>query len=285
MNPLKIVTAVMLISLMLEMGLICDRDHLIAALKNYQIIARALLANFILVPIFGVLAVRLFQLNDYVATGLLLMAIAPGVPFIGLAGGRSKGGSLGLALALAFLMPVISVITIPLTAPLVIPAGEVGRVSANHLLVPLVLCQLVPLLIGMGIVDRAPALAARLTRPVRLIFVASLLVVLALLFPAIVKAIGSVYGSRGMLATLFVVILSLAAGWIVSTPDPKYKRTLAIGTALRNIGLCAFIATTDFPDTLVAPTVLTYLIVQVLVCAIAGVYFRRTMSPIAPAAA
>ena len=51
---------------------------------------RVVLANFIVVPIIGVFVVRVFALDDLIAVGILLMAIAPGVPFLPLLAGDEK---------------------------------------------------------------------------------------------------------------------------------------------------------------------------------------------------
>ena len=96
MNPTKVVAIVMLVSIMLNAGLEINREHLMTALKSYGLFARALLANFIIVPLLGVLLVRVFRLDAQVAIGFLLMAIAPGVPFLVRAAGRKPGGALGL---------------------------------------------------------------------------------------------------------------------------------------------------------------------------------------------
>jgi bile acid:Na+ symporter, BASS family len=282
MTPIKLLAAVMLISLMLDAGLQANREHLLAALKNYGVIGRALLANFIIVPVLGVLAVRLFQLNGEVATGVLLMAIAPGVPLVVYASGRKKGGSLGLAIALAILMPVLTVVTFPITAPLVLPAA--ARMPAADILRSLLLFQLLPLLIGMVLARRTPGVAERLARPVGVIFLVTLIALLSFLAPAIAKSVASVYGSRAILAMLVVVVLSIVTGWILGGPVDEYRRTVSIATALRNIGLCLVIATTDFPGTLVGPTVMTYLVIQAIVSSIIGAYFKRTAGPVATAA-
>jgi BASS family bile acid:Na+ symporter len=283
-SPVKIVAAITLISLMLNAGLLCNRDHLMAVLKHYGLIGRALLANFVVVPILGVLAVKLFALNDEIATGLLLMAIAPGVPFVVFSASRKKGGSLGFAIALAFLMPLISIVTIPFTARLVLPTAEEAQLPVAQFLTTLVLFQLIPLIVGIIVGEVAPSLAGRLARPLGLLFLVALVVLLVMLAPAIMKAITSVYGSRGMLAMLVVVVLSVATGWLLGGPEPEFRRTLGIATALRNIGLCALIAAASFPDTLVAPAVMVYLIVQIIVSALVGAYFKRRIKPIATAA-
>lgn len=276
MSPQKITALVMLISLMLSAGLEINREQLMAALKNVGLIARALLANFIIVPIFGVVFVRLFHVAGDVAIGVLLMAIAPGVPFLVRAAGRQTGGSLGFAAALAFIMPALSIITIPLTAPLVFPPDALAHVPAVQLGITLVIFQLVPLLIGLLVADRAPALAEKLKRPLTLVFFIAVIVLLVILGPSLVEAVTSVYGSHGILAMLVIVLLSVATGWLLGGPTGEYRRTLGIATALRNIGTCAVIASASFPDTLVSPTVLVYFLVQFIVTVIFRIFFHRS---------
>ena len=43
----------MLVSLMLGAGMEINREHLMAALRDVGLMSRALLANFVLVPLFG----------------------------------------------------------------------------------------------------------------------------------------------------------------------------------------------------------------------------------------
>ena len=276
MGPQKIAAIVMLVSLMLAAGLEINREHLMAALKNVGLLARALLANFIIVPIIGYVVVRLFQVEGYIAVGILLMAIAAGVPFLVRAAGRQPGGSLGLAAALAFIMPALSIVTIPLTALLVLPPDMKASVPFVQLIVSLVGIQLVPLLIGLLIADRAPALAAKLQRPLTLLFAVAVIALLIIIGPELLKDVVAVYGSHGMLAAFVIVLLSLLTGWVLGGPEPQNRRTLSIATALRNIGTCAVIGTASFPNTLVTPTVLVYLLIQFVVTVILRIYFGRT---------
>jgi bile acid:Na+ symporter, BASS family len=281
MNPEKVAAIVMLVSLMLSAGLEINVEHLLAALKNYGLIARALLANFIVIPIFGVLLARAFHLDQYVAIGFVLMALAPGVPFLVRAAGRTPGGSLGFAAALAFILPALSIVTIPLTARfifaagLIAPAAVAGSVPFGRIAVTLFGFQLIPLLVGLLIANRAPKLAIKLRRPLLLLFVIAVVALLVILGPILVKAVAAVYGSHGMWAILVLVLLSVGTGWILGGPSIQYRRTLSIATMLRNIGTCAVVATATFPKTLVAPTVLTYFIFQFLISIIFRVYFHR----------
>ena len=284
MSAQKITVAILLVSLMLQTGLEVNLANVVAALKDYRSLGRAFLANFIIVPVLAVVLVKLFQLNDFIAIGILLMAIAPGVPFLPFSGGRKKGGSLGFALCLAFLMPLISLVTVPITASLVLPRGEVADFPISSLLINIICFQLLPLVAGAVIAERAPQVADKLLRPVALVFILALVVVLAALLPDIVKSIGTVYGSRGIITALLLIVLSTLTGWLLGGADIKYRRTLAIGTTLRNVGLALLITSANFPDRRVAAMVMSYFIIQVIVAAAAGKMFSRAGESGTPAA-
>ena len=273
MNPAKIVAIVMLVSLMLHTGLQVNLAHLATCLRNVGLLGRALLANFVLVPLYGVLFTRLFHLSEPITIGVLLMAISPGVPFVVLSGGRRKGGSLGFAVELAFLLPALSIITVPITASLVLP-GE--HISTSSVVASLFVFQLIPLLIGIFINERAPEAAARLQRLVGIVAIIAVVVLFGLLGPGLVRAVASVYGSRGILGMLCVVILSLLTGWAFGGSERAYRRTLSAGTGLRNVGLAAVIATTTFGKGQVAEAVLVYLLVQLILVTLVGVLYTRT---------
>lgn len=271
----------MLVSLTFGAGLQVDREHLMTSLKNIGLLGRALLANVVFVPALGVVLAKLFALPPKIATGFLLMAIAPGVPFV-LAQVRKRGGRLGFAVELALVLPIVSVVTIPITAFFVLPAGAEAKIPLAQFLVTLILFQVVPLLIGMFVAGRAPGVAQRLGRPLQFLFFLSAIILIAVLFPTIVHDIALVYGSHGMWAMLCLVLLSLLVGWLLGAPHPQDRRVLAIGTALRNIGLCVLLATTSLRSPTVAATVLTYFVIQLVVVTLVGLYFAR--SPVQEAA-
>ncbi|HEY6326052.1 MAG TPA: hypothetical protein VIW73_05985 [Candidatus Cybelea sp.] len=275
MNPAKIVAIVLLVSLMLHTGLQVNVAHLKVVLRDYGLLGRAFLANFIIVPALGVLFTRVvFHVADPIATGILLMAICPGVPFVVLSGGRKKGGSLGLAVELAFLLPALSIITVPITASLVLPGSPI---SANSVIVSLVVFQLVPLLLGMFVSATAPQLAARLVRPLLIVVLVVIVALLVVLGGPIARAIETVYGSLGALASVCIVLSSLITGWILGGTERAYRRTLSVGTGLRNVGLAALLATSVFGKGDVAAAVLTYFIVQMVLVTLLGVFYTRTV--------
>ncbi|MBV8081584.1 MAG: bile acid:sodium symporter [Candidatus Eremiobacteraeota bacterium] len=255
-----------------------NRANLIALLKDWWLLARAIIANFIIVPVLGVLLVRAFRLSDDVATGVLLMAIAPGGLGVIMSGGRKHGGSLDLAVSLALIFGLLSFITIPITAPLVLPAGEAANIPAGRL-ISILLFQVVPLLLGTFVAYRAPAVAERLARPFTLITYLGMLVILVIVGPKIWASITTVYGSRGMLTELTLIVLSLITGYLAGGPLREHRRTLSLGTAVRVFALALAISTAQFPGTDVTAAVLTYFVLQVLVSLVVGAIYGRTAQP------
>lgn len=278
----------MLVSLMLQSGLQLDRSRLSGVLKEYGLLLRAVVANVIAVPLFAFLLVRFMHLEPYIAIGILLMAMAPGVPFLANAAGKRAGGSLSLALTLSFLLPALSIVTVPVTAKLILPADLQAAISFSRLIVTLALFQFVPLLAGSVISARASGLAAKLMRPLAAVVAVCILAMLGMLAPALAKAVATVYGSYGLLAALTVVSFSLGAGWVSGGAHGPYRNTLALATVLRNVALAFVIAADNFGGTPVRAMVAAYFLIQVVVSSIFGRIFAismRARETAAPAAA
>lgn len=276
MDLVKLIVLVMLVSLMFGTGLKVDRAGLAAVLRNTSLLGRVLLANIVLVPLYGVVMVQVLHLSAFVATGILLMAVAPGVPFIVKAGVGKGGGSLDLAAALAFFLPVVAVVTVPFTLWVVLPLELSEPLRLGHTLVTLVLFELLPLVIGVIVRDRAASLADRLERPAQFLFLLMVVATLVLLAPTIGKALGTIYGTGGILAAAVIALLSLATGWFLGGPDRDFRSTLAIGTTLRNIGIALAVAKENFTDDAVTAAVLTYVVVQILAMLSFSTYLGRT---------
>ena len=270
----QIVAIVLLASLMFGAGLQLDRTSLLATFRNVGLLARAVLANFVVVPAIAFACTYVFRIAQPIAIGLLLMAIAPGVPFVVLSGGRQKGGDHELAVSLALLLPAISVLTVPVTADLVLPVDMRGGVPMSHL-AGLMLFQLLPLVAGALVAGYAPAIARRVARPVSIAMLVSLIALLAIVAPTIVRSVTMVFGTFGIFAMLVTTLLSLAAGWLLGGSRVEYRRTLGIATLLRNPALAILIASTEFQEPLVSAAVVTYFVVQFVVAVVASTVFGQ----------
>jgi predicted Na+-dependent transporter len=273
----KIIVAVFLAAFMLQAGLGCDFNDLMTALKNRGMMIRAFLAEFIVVPIVGVIVVRLFMLDDFVAAGILLMAIAPGVPFLPMLAGAKHGGNQGLATALTVLLPAVSIVTVPITAPLVLPVNATAHIVLARFIFNLLLLQLLPLAIGLFIRARSPQNAPSLIKAFMTIAALAILVLLFAVVPRMGAAFATVYGSRGLMATLALVILSAATGWLFGSSDPQYRNTMTLSTVLRNFGLALLVTGQNFQGTVATPVVITYFVIQFIVANVLAVFLKRTV--------
>ena len=278
MMLLKVLALIMIVSTMFGAGLQVDRQRLRETLRQYGLLGRALLANFVLVPLFAVLLVRLFHVESGVAIGIVLMAMAPGVPFLANSAGRSGGGSLSFALTIAFCFAALSVITIPITIELALPPAAAAQIPVAKFLITLVAFQLVPLVLGALVGPRlATPFADKLVKILHLAFLAAALVLVVAIFPRLLHSVSTVYGFGHLLIIAAVGAFSVAAGWLLGGPQRPYRRTLSIATLLRNIGLCALIGTGPaFVNTNVVPAIFTYFLVTFALSLPVRAYFRRT---------
>jgi bile acid:Na+ symporter, BASS family len=274
----KIVVAVFLVAFMFHAGLGCDYHDLLKALRNINCMLRIFAANFVVVPIIGLITIRVIPLDDFVAAGIILMAISPGVPFLPMIAGTKHGGDEGLATGLAVLLPAISVITVPITAPLVLPANAEAHIGLATFVTNLVALQLVPLLIGLYIRARAPSIAATLIKVAILIAVLALVVVSFGLVPKMGEAFASVYGSHGLLVTLLLIVLSAATGWLFGGSEVRIRNTITLSTIMRNFGLALAITGPSFPGTVASASVLTYFVLQFVLANVLGTFLKRTVS-------
>ena len=74
-NPLVLI---LLIEMMVATGLGVSFGDLAGVVKNAGLLARAALANYVLVPTAAILLLYLFQTDPMVSAGFLLVAVCPG---------------------------------------------------------------------------------------------------------------------------------------------------------------------------------------------------------------
>jgi BASS family bile acid:Na+ symporter len=276
MATVKIAAAILLIALTFNAGLQLDRQRLLAAFKDVSLLLRVTLANFIIVPILGILVEKVFRLPPGVATGFMLMAICAGVPFTVLSI-RERGGRFNVAAALALYLPILSLVFVPLMASWVLPLAADAHLPMLRFFVTLLLLQVLPATIGILIASSslqgAVPILERISRIGALVMLGVLVIFSS---PDLARSIAMLYGTLDLLAAAVLTILALVTGWLLGGAHTEDRRTVASATALRNVGLSMLIATTSFAaDHDTSAAVLTYFFIQVVVTTIVGVYWAR----------
>jgi bile acid:Na+ symporter, BASS family len=265
----KATTAAMLsfvVSSMLAIGAGLTIRQIIEPLRNARLVAFALLANFVLMPLGAFALAKLLRLQEPFGIGLLLLGCAAGAPFLPKLAELAKG-NLPFAVGAMVLLMVATVAYAPIVLPLLLPGVSVNPAKIAQ---SLVLLMLLPLGIGLFAKARYDALAARMKPPLDWLSNVSLILLMVLISVVNFDKVLQVFGTRGILAALLFIALGFCIGWVLGGPGNDTRKVLAFGTGQRNIAAALVIGSQSFND----PQV----VVMVVVVAIVGLV---TLMPLA----
>jgi BASS family bile acid:Na+ symporter len=248
---------VFVVTSMLSMGLSLTIGQILDPLRNPSLVAKALAANFLLVPVLGYVLLVAFPLTEGQGIGLILLATAAGAPFLPKLVEVAKG-DVAFGVGLMVLLMVATVAYVPLVLPLLLPGVQVNPLDIAS---SLVLLMLLPLAIGLVVKARYEDAAAGLqpllsqTSTTALVFLSVLMLVLNF------QNLVSVVGTGLILALLVFVGGSFGVGYLLGGPGTDRKSVMGLGTGQRNISAALVVGAQNFQD----PDVLTILLVGSLV--------------------
>jgi BASS family bile acid:Na+ symporter len=261
-----------LFTVMLALGAGLPLDSHSVWRRLWPLILRVELATCLLVPLLGWLL--LFTppargLPAEVRHAIALMAVCPSAPLILRKAGR-HGGDAALAGWLQMGAALLAILTVPLLARLGerIFAVDGWDVLPRQVALQVGTIQLAPLLLGLGLRRLFPAAIRRLQGPLdRLANGLLLLLVLAVLIRTgpLLWLFASA-NLAGLLLMVPLVLLSLAAGYLVAGEGRERRITAALVTSMRNPGQALLLASRFAPQLPgVKIAILAYVLVTVLV--------------------
>ena len=271
--PIAMVAFVL--SSMLSMGLGLTVGQILVPLRNYKLIALALLANFVLMPLAAFSIARLLRLDQPLGIALLLLGTAPGAPFLPLLARISKG-NLAFAVGLTVLLMVLTVGYMPLVLPLMLEGVSVDPVKIGS---SLVFLMLLPLATGLLTRARWRELAANLHPSLSRLSILSLGLLIVLLLITNMQNVLSLYGTRGVLASVLFIAAGSGIGWVLGGPQSTDRGVMALGTAQRNIAAALVVAGQNFKDPRVILMVVVVAIVGLLLLMPFARYLARLSQP------
>lgn len=249
---------VFVVSCMLAVGLSLTVSQVVAPLRNFRLVTLALLANFVLMPLAAIAIARLLQLDEPLGAGLLLLGTAAGAPFLPLLAGIAKG-HLAFSVGLTVLLMVVSVGYMPLVLPLLLSGVSV---DPSKIATSLLLLMLLPLGAGLAVKSGLERVAARLEPVLSKVSTFALVLLMVLILVANIQNILSLFGSRGVLASILFLMVGSTTGWFLGGSEVETRSVMSLGTAQRNIAAALVVAKQNFSD----PQV----VVMVVVIAIVG---------------
>lgn len=223
---------------------------------DLNLMGRALLANFVVIPILGIVIGRFFDLPPDVRTGFFLLAMAPG-GLLALQFARVSKGNRVFAVALLFVFCLLAILITPALVLLFFHKEQAGKLPFGWLILLLLLLVVLPAIVGRVlqrlIPKTAPKLGLWLGRLSIVIFIIAAVMAGRFKTPAI-----KLMGTNGIGAIVLLVISAWIVGWLLGGPEVRNRKVLAISSSMRNVGVCLPIASDYFAGTDVSVPMLAF---------------------------
>jgi BASS family bile acid:Na+ symporter len=246
---------------MLSMGLSLTVPMIIQPLKNGSLVVRALLANFVLVPILAYLILLVIPLEDSLGIGLIVLACAAGAPFLPKLVQGAKG-DVAFGVGLMVMLMVVTIFYLPIVLPLLLEGDQVDPWAIAQ---SLIVTMLVPLVIGLLIKSHSPDAADHWGPVMNKISSLTILVLLVVGLGLNASNILGLIGSGGLLALLIFIIGSLLIGSLLGGREGQVRSVMGLGTAQRNVAAAIVVSTQNFSGTDTITFVLVAAILLLLV--------------------
>jgi bile acid:Na+ symporter, BASS family len=208
--------------------------------RQPRLLARSLVAMYLLVPLFAFALVQLFPVGLGVKAALLVLAVSSGAPLL-----PKKLKSLGskeYIFSLLVTSSIVAIVAVPIWIALLTAYFDVSvELSFGTVALAIAKAILLPIAVGMLLHVLAPSTCERLSDP--LIRFASLaLVVSGIVLLAVEWKLLLDIGWRGVLALSSLLIVALAIGHWLGGPDADDRKALAIACATRHVGIAVVVA-------------------------------------------
>ena len=241
-----------IVTSMLAMGMSLTMPQIVGPLKNPRLVILALVANFVLVPLWAYLITVVLPLDQPLQIGLIVLATAAGAPFLPKLVQGAKG-NIAFGVGLMVLLMVVTVFYLPVVLPLLLPGVSVNPWDIAKSLIAL---MLVPLALGMLFKSHSPDSAGHWQPFMNKTSSVSLLVLLVVGLGLNVSNIISLIGSWGLLALALLIVGSVLIGLLLGGRDPAIRSVMSLGTAQRNVSAAILVSAQNFAGTATLPYVL-----------------------------
>jgi BASS family bile acid:Na+ symporter len=273
---IKLATVAALAAIMVSIGLKVSFQEVLASARDTRVVALSILANFVLVPIVTVGLLYGLQAPALASVGFLVLAVCPGAPVVPPFATIARG-DVSLATGLMVILAASSAILAPAILTLLVgwlaPASDL-RFNYLDIARPLLVTQIIPLAVGLGIREWAPRLTGRIVKPVSVLANVLLLGVVGLILATQYPTLGA-FRVRGWVGMVALLLASLAIGWLCGGRLAAQRRTLAVTTGVRNAAVGLVIVSANLAGTPAVTAVVAYGLVSLFGTLACAYLFRR----------
>jgi BASS family bile acid:Na+ symporter len=238
----NLMSLVFVLGTICSMGLSLTMKQITGPLRNARFVVVALLANFVVPVILALILIQIFSLDESLAVGLLLVSLAAGAPGLPKTAVFAKIDT-AAATALMVLLVVVTIIVMPILLPLFLTGISVTFWDIASGLVYLIL---IPLAISLFVRARYPNVAASIQPMFAQASNLSLLILMVLMIVLNFNDVIGLLGTGGLLASLILIVLTTAAGYLLGRLGKADGWLQALGAGQRNIAAAMVVASTNF---------------------------------------
>ena len=238
----NLMSLVFVLGTMASMGLSLTMQQITGPLRNTRFVIVALLANFVVPPLLAFILIRSFSLDEPLAVGLLLVSLAAGAPGLPKTAVFAKMDA-AAATGLMVLLVVVTIIVLPIALPLLLTGISVTFWDIASGLIILIL---VPLAVALFVRARYPEAAASALPSFAQASNLSLLILMVLMVVLNFSDVVGLLGSGGLLASLILVVLTAAGGYLLGKLGSAGDWIQGLGAGQRNIAAAMVVATMNF---------------------------------------
>ena len=254
-----------LVTIMLSMGLQVNIQDVLASASLARLLLLGLLANYVMIPIVTLGLLYVFQANPMVSAGFFILAVCPGAPLGPPLTTLARGNvpwAIGMMVILAGLSAFLSPALLGAWLPRIAPDGDL-HIDSLAIVRTLLITQMLPLALGLGIHHGVPGLTQWIAKPVNRLASVLLLVLVGLIVAAQYQTLAAIQ-LRGWMGMSLLLLASLVIGWLCGGRDFATRKAMAVTTATRNVAVGLVIATSNFADTPAVTAVVAYGLISTL---------------------
>jgi BASS family bile acid:Na+ symporter len=265
-------------ALLTAIGLDLTTEDFVRVRRRRALVLAGLLAPLFLLPLIALCLTALLRSPSDIAAGVLLIAACP-IGSVSNTYCYLARASLALSITLTGLSSLLAGVAMPLAGMAIetILARPFDlRVPLGLLSLQITLLLVLPVVCGMWIRRRAPAVAARLGPQLQRWSASGMLIVLAFVVIEDTTAFVGELAATVPLAVAFVAA-SIAAGWMTATAltrDRRDRFTIASEFGARSVGVATAVAITILGRLEFARFVAAYAVVEVPLMLTAVALFR-----------
>jgi BASS family bile acid:Na+ symporter len=224
------------------LGLQARARDVTGLLRQPALLARSLLAMYLIVPVIVAALCASFDLDHALKVALIVLAVSPVPPILPKKEAKA-GGDASYAVGLLVIAALVAIVFVPGAVTLlgILFKRQVGVSMA--LVAHVVLTSvLLPLAVGFVVRWLLPNLAAAIAKPLS---IAATVVLVAACVPVLIgtwHAMLVLIGNFTLVAIVVVTLIALAVGHLLGGPIADNRTVLALSTAARHPGMAMAIA-------------------------------------------